>query len=572
MYQTTIYHLSWAPGFEGNAAYHDVYFGTDYSAVFSATDPNALPGRGRQPVDANTYNPFGDLDMELATIYYWRIDEVNGPNVWKGDIWWFDTIAYSDVIDDMEDYNNTTGYEIFDTWIDWIGGSQLILETTADANIHSGQQSMKFIYNNSTGSFYSEIKRTYATPQKWLWYNPKALGLYFKGTLSTPYAADQMYLGLADTGNVDDPCLVIYDRPLNNLTNNEWQRWDIDLQDFTDIGVDLNDGKQIFIGFGDRSSPSQGGNGIVYFDDIRLYLSRCVPDRIPTNFNGSSDCKIDSEDLDIMTDYWLIPSGGSNLTTVAPDSNNLVNWWKFDEGTGTNAADDGTAGNNGTLISAVEPIWVDGIVGPNALLFDGDNDAVILGSNLTVFSSSFTVSAWVKVPFNTTDRVGIILGDNQSDNSVKINFEIHGKGDMRVYWAANPDLRGETDLRDGSWHLLTWVRDKATEKVYGYVDGNPDFEYSGAIVDRTPAALHRIGRDQRSGNTAFEGAIDDIRIYSYALSHAEVGYLALQGGTPLAVPLFPPYVAKLDVAQDNKINLNDYAVLANGWLVEQMWP
>ncbi|KKK97636.1 hypothetical protein LCGC14_2650780, partial [marine sediment metagenome] len=351
---------------------------------------------------------------------------------------------------------------------------------------------MKFIYNNSTGSFYSEIKRTYATPQKWLWYNPKALGLYFKGTLSTPYAADQMYLGLADTGNVDDPCLVIYDRPLNNLTNNEWQRWDIDLQDFTDIGVDLNDVKQIFIGFGDRSSPSQGGNGIVYFDDIRLYLSRCVPDRIPANFNGSSDCKVDSEDLDAMTDSWLIPAN-YNLTTVAPDSNNLVNWWKFDEGTGTNAADDGTAGNNGTLGGGVEPTWVDGIVGPNALLFDGDNDVVLLSSPLTIFSSSFTVSAWVKVPFTATGRVGVILGDYGLTNSIGVNLELFDDGEIRFYWAGNPNLLGSTDLRDGSWHLLTWVRDKGAGKVYGYVDGNPDFEYSGAIDDKTAVAIHRIG-------------------------------------------------------------------------------
>ena len=207
-----------------------------------------------------------------------------------------------------------------------------------------------------------------------------------------------------------------------------------------------------------------------------------------------------------------------------------------------------------------------------ALLFDGENDGVELTSLLTVFSDSFTVSAWIKVPFNASDRVGIILGDNQSDNSVKINFEIHDKGDMRVYWSGKPDLRGETDLRDGVWHLLTWVRDKAAEKVYGYVDGNPDFEYSGAIVDRTAAALHRIGKDQRLGDTAFEGTIDDLRIYNYALSHAEVGYLALQGGTPLAVPPLPPYVAKLDIAPDTKINLKDYGVLANSWLVEQTWP
>jgi len=114
---------------------------------------------------------------------------------------------------------------------------------------------------------------------------------------------------------------------------------------------------------------------------------------------------------------------------------------------------------------------------------------------------------------------------------------------------------------------------KVAEKVYGYVDGNPDFEYSGVIDDKTATLVHRIGIDWRAiGSTyCFQGAIDDIRIYNYALSHAEVGYLALQGGTPLLVPM-PPSAVKLDIVQDDKINLKDYAVLANGWLIEQTWP
>ncbi len=75
--------LRWWPGFK--TAVHDVYFGTDYNDVKDAntSDPEF---KGHQPLDANSYDP-GVL--ESGGTYYWRIDEVNDPCVWKGDVWKF---------------------------------------------------------------------------------------------------------------------------------------------------------------------------------------------------------------------------------------------------------------------------------------------------------------------------------------------------------------------------------------------------------------------------------------------------------------------------------------------------
>jgi formylglycine-generating enzyme required for sulfatase activity len=78
--------LSWTPGVL--AERHDVYLGTDFDDVNDAADPNVLPGRG--PQDVNSYNPPGDLQTNVT--YYWRIDEVSGATVVKGDIWSF-TVA-----------------------------------------------------------------------------------------------------------------------------------------------------------------------------------------------------------------------------------------------------------------------------------------------------------------------------------------------------------------------------------------------------------------------------------------------------------------------------------------------
>jgi hypothetical protein len=98
--------LSWIPGVYADK--HDVYFGTDYSDVNDAnTSDTTGVYRGRR--DANNYDPPGFL--ESAETYYWRIDEVNGPNIWKGDVWQF-TTAYPGpaiVIGDWE--QNMDGWE-----------------------------------------------------------------------------------------------------------------------------------------------------------------------------------------------------------------------------------------------------------------------------------------------------------------------------------------------------------------------------------------------------------------------------------------------------------------------------
>ena len=50
-----------------------------------------------------TDTSYGPLSLEIGETYYWRVDEVNEPEIWQGDIWHFTTFEYF-VIDDMEDY------------------------------------------------------------------------------------------------------------------------------------------------------------------------------------------------------------------------------------------------------------------------------------------------------------------------------------------------------------------------------------------------------------------------------------------------------------------------------------
>jgi len=67
---------------------------------------------------------------------------------------------------------------------------------------------------------------------------------------------------------------VVYHEDPGATQIDTWTQWNIPLQSFADQGVDLTNVNTIGIGFGDRNNPQAGGSGLMYFDDIRLYLPR----------------------------------------------------------------------------------------------------------------------------------------------------------------------------------------------------------------------------------------------------------------------------------------------------------
>ena len=68
--------LSWTAGF--GAKLHTVYFGDNFEEISNAT--------GGLPQGTTTYTP-GTL--KLAKTYYWRVDEFDAANTYKGDVWSF---------------------------------------------------------------------------------------------------------------------------------------------------------------------------------------------------------------------------------------------------------------------------------------------------------------------------------------------------------------------------------------------------------------------------------------------------------------------------------------------------
>ena len=306
--------LIWVAG--EKAAKHNVYFGSDGTAVANATTASAGIYRGQQNLDATTYVPT-EAPLAWNTTYSWRIDEVNAADTWKGNVWSFTTANFI-VVDDFEDYTDDVGSRIFQTWLDGYGYTQPppgyagngtgsavgnSAAPYAEQTIVHGGQSMPLAYDNSgTGgkTRYSETFREWASPQDWTGNNVKASTLWFYGDPNN--APEGLYVAVEDNaGHVK----VVNYPDIEAVQKAAWQEWNIELTQFSAAGVNLKAIKRMYIGLGNRSSPKAGGKGTIFIDDIRVYRSRCVPSMGKPAADLSGNCIVDYADLDIMANEWL---------------------------------------------------------------------------------------------------------------------------------------------------------------------------------------------------------------------------------------------------------------------------
>ena len=204
----------------------------------------------------------------------------------------------------------------------------------------------------------------------------------------------------------------------------------------------------------------------------------------------------------------------------------LIGYWKLDEESGTFA--DGS-GNGNTLTQAggvtyAQPGKINKAVG-----FDGTDD-VLDGNNSIVFdtTSDFTLSAWVNWENGANSNEMIVC---QWDYQVSSPYALYiagtkptlklGDGTSYTNYLAN------SDIPTNRWtHILATA--DLPNRVYNiYINGVLDKTAAiGASIDMSEGLavpILRIGK--MSSGDRFKGSIDDVRIYTRALSAIEVSRL-----------------------------------------------
>jgi hypothetical protein len=222
--------------------------------------------------------------------------------------------------------------------------------------------------------------------------------------------------------------------------------------------------------------------------------------------------RVDEVQLDgsvITGDVWSFSPGG------------LVGFWEFDEGSGNKMID--SSGNNLHGIIFGNPVWIDGLAA-KALKFDGDGDYVDLGNDESFsITNQITVASWIKVDaFDCEWQAIITKGDGAwrlQRNGTQDSIEFACTGAF-VPNALVGSLFGTVSVNDGRWHHIAGTYDGS--KISLYVDGKLDVssEASGSIEANDFDVF--IGANAEKPGRNFKGSIDDVRIYSYALSAEQV--------------------------------------------------
>jgi uncharacterized repeat protein (TIGR02543 family) len=238
----------------------------------------------------------------------------------------------------------------------------------------------------------------------------------------------------------------------------------------------------------------------------------------------------------VSLDLLLNLSPRSQLADLSGAGSGLVAHYTFDEGSGTTAAD--SAGSNtGTLVNG--PTWVAGKVGTGALQFDGVNDKISCGTGVNGLSA-LTISTWINpVTVGGRNQGTIVSTMNASSNGWALYTSSQKELAFKIDYSTTDLVKMSpiTTVTYGgtTWdhYVVTWDGSTASSGVHIYKNGVEVSLYrnvSEPVGSRASETSCAIG-NASAGNRQFNGSLDNVRIYSRALSAQEVTDLyALESG------------------------------------------
>jgi hypothetical protein len=500
---------------------------------------------------------------------------------------------------------------------------------------------MQYSYDNDGTHAFSEAKHPYSgsgtsfigggviSPA------PKALRIDYKGaatnTANMPNSnnpddscdMDRMYVAIEDaTGHVS---MYLNPDPYAQQVGN-WTSWYVSLYDINAWGnANLNAITGFAIGFGERCINKVNGfdgvdaNSIVMFDNIRLYAQTCNPGYAHTTggltADLDNDCDVDINDLDLFATDWLTHADNIVFSPYTAPHKAPILWYKFtDDSVNGSVSDYGTGDANnytGTINAFTAQSWkVGGGRDGNTCLYlpsGGSSYVSCPTSSLSFMSDAnhsapdgggLTFSVWMNADVMASEFQNwgtfIIIGNalNTEATSIACPYHNFGTWGWAGWWKSESPTWSwgpSAPLADfgGRWNHWAFVKEPHAISFYcnGTLVGHEadtDSNQSGGLDQHIygplftpPATSFAIGTRWWA---YWAGGIADFQVYDYALSPAEVAYLATDGTGHIILPLVSPANLNTDgVALPTKdpnqiVDFRDLAIMGKQWHTQILWP
>ncbi len=287
----------------------------------------------------------------------------------------------------------------------------------------------------------------------------------------------------------------------------------------------------------------------------------------------SSTLSIDHVDSSDESEYYAVVTNNNDsdpTDTVYLSLKKQLAWYQFEQN-----VDDSIGMNNGTDIGGMN--YAAGKITDGGQAYAADPN----GTNYVLLTTdaypkagfgngldAFTYSCWTKLD---PGEGGIVLGVFNDGSTTGLRFSINSvENDISVYMrqegGASIQPTTSTLATDSQWHYVAVTYDASEMKIY--VDGVWRTTATRTLTDfvewQYPMVTMAVN-SRGSINERFSGQVDDLKIYNYAFTSAEIAqeYLGVEGGW-ICDTEKPELLYDYD---DNcKVDLADFAKFAATWL------
>jgi len=228
--------------------------------------------------------------------------------------------------------------------------------------------------------------------------------------------------------------------------------------------------------------------------------------------------------------YWVSFALASSLVLTAVVKADLIGWWVFDEGTGTTVADVSGAGHDGVFAEGT-PQWVEGMFGM-ALSFDGSNKVEIPDHPDFHLQDAVSMALWMRPEAGQPSYAKPFIKQKSGEYPYAIQYDSGGEN---IRATVNASARFDTSSTPnfaGQWAHMCMTYDGSAVILYKDGEEVGRIDATGALQqnDLSLSIGGRLGSGQN-----FIGTIDDVRLYSHALTVEEIQAVMIGEGFACAL-------------------------------------